>query len=339
MLLSSRLTKYSQAMVAYDENKNFSTAVNGLNKKRVYTEESVESILKYFKKHPGWITGFVDGEGNFMLDISKNNSYKTGYSVKALFQICLHRRDEALLKAIKSYFEVGNIYLKGDNAIEFKVQSLKELDKIVTHFEQHPLITIKIANYQLFKQALEIIQQKEHLSTEGLQNLVAIKASMNLGLSDSLKSTFPNIKPIKLISTVNFKITDPEWVAGFTTAEGCFYLEVRKRSDRNGYQIQLIYKVTQHIRDEILMNSWISYFDCGNIYKDRNTVNYRVQKLSDIVDKINPFFLNHKILGVKYQDYLDWCEALEIVKNKVHLTEEGLSNLIIIKDRMKRYNS
>lgn len=71
---------------------------------------------------------------------------------------------------------------------------------------------------------------------------------MNLGLPDSLKSNLPNIKPVELTSTVNIKITDPEWIAGFTTAEGCFYLEVRKRSDRKGYQIQLIYKLTQHIR-------------------------------------------------------------------------------------------
>lgn len=344
-LLNQNL-KFYTSMQTYDstglrqiEKKSFSTTARVLNKKRLYTEESWENILEYVQKHPGWITGFVDGEGNFRLDISKNKSYQTGYSVKAVFQICLHLRDEAILKAINAYFGVGNIFLKGEDAIEFKVQSFKDLEKIIAHFEQHPLMTTKSANYLLFKKALGIIQRKEHLLTEGLEELVAIKASMNLGLPDSLKSNFPNIKPVELTSTVNIKITDPEWIAGFTTAEGCFYLEVRKRSDRKGYQIQLIYKLTQHIRDEILMKSLISYFDCGNVYLEIYSANYRVQKFSDIVNKINPFFSKHKILGVKHQDYLDWCEALEIIKVKSHLTEEGLSNLLIIKNKMKRFNN
>lgn len=44
------------------------------------------------------------------------------------------------------------------------------------------------------------------------------------------------------------------------------------------------------------MKSLISYFDCGNVYLEISSANYRVQKFSDIVNKINPFFSKHKIL-------------------------------------------
>ena len=37
----------------------------------------------------------------------------------------------------------------------------------------------------------------EHLTIEGLQKIVAIKASMNRGLSDKLKQAFPNIIPVR----------------------------------------------------------------------------------------------------------------------------------------------
>ena len=126
--------------------------------------------------------------------ISKNNKYKTGYLVTAIFQISLHKRDEALLKAIKAYFGVGNLYLNRDG-IEFKVQSIKDLEKIIAHFEQNPLITIKWVSYQLFKQGFEIIKRKEHLTTEGLNKLIALRASMNLGLSIELREAFPEIQP------------------------------------------------------------------------------------------------------------------------------------------------
>ena len=88
--------------------------------------------------------------------------------------------------------------------------------------------------------------------------------------------------------------------------EGCFFVQVRKHSDRPGYQIQLIFKVSQHFRDEQIMKSLIEYFDCGNIYKDKDgTINYRVQRFSDIEKKILPFFSKHRIGGVKFIDYLD----------------------------------
>jgi len=36
-------------------------------------------------------------------------------------------------------------------------------------------------------------KKKEHLTIEGLHKIVAIRASMNRGLSDKLKSAFPNV--------------------------------------------------------------------------------------------------------------------------------------------------
>ena len=85
------------------------------------------------------------------------------------------------------------------------------------------------------------------------------------------------------------------------------------------------------------MKSLIEYFDCGNIYKDKDgTINYRVQRFSDIEKKILPFFSKHRIGGVKFIDYLDWCKAAELIKNKDHLTESGLDQLRKIKVGMNR---
>ena len=48
------------------------------------------------------------------------------------------------------------------------------------------LITVKRVSYQLFKQGVEMIKRKEHLTTEGLNKLISIKASINRGLSAEL---------------------------------------------------------------------------------------------------------------------------------------------------------
>jgi len=159
------------------------------------TEE--RDILEYIKRHPGWLTGFIDAEGNFTITLYNTNRSKVGYEVNVAFQVCLHRRDEAILNAIKGYFGVGRVYLRGDVA-EFKVRSVKYFEKIFVHFEQNPLITKKSEDYLLFKKGVEIIKRKEHLSSTGLNKIIALRASMNKGLSSELLEAFPEIQPVQL---------------------------------------------------------------------------------------------------------------------------------------------
>ena len=66
---------------------------------------------------------------------------------------------------------------------------------MINHFDKYPLKTQKKSDFELLKKAFYLISQKEHLTNEGLLKIVAIKASMNLGLSDDLKVAFPNIIP------------------------------------------------------------------------------------------------------------------------------------------------
>ena len=51
--------------------------------------------------------------------------------------------------------------------------------------------------------------KKEHLTLEGLKKIVALKASLNLGLLDELKEVFPNIVPVSR-SQPNNQISSPE---------------------------------------------------------------------------------------------------------------------------------
>ena len=42
------------------------------------------------------------------------------------------------------------------------------------------------------------MEQKLHLTTDGLQQIVNIRASMNLGLSDTQKTHFPDYQKVAL---------------------------------------------------------------------------------------------------------------------------------------------
>ena len=276
------------------------------------------------------------GEGCFLISIYRKTNLKLGWTVQLMFKINLHQKDMDLLKNIKDYFGVGRISKHGSDSIQYHVHSVKDLQIIVSHFYKFNLITQKRVDYELWKKAFNLIINKEHLTMEGLQKIVAIRASLNRGLSPELESVFSNITPIDrpLIAT-GPKISDSSWLAGFASAEGSFTVKtVNSASCLTGVQVYLRFQLTQHSRDEQLIKSLREYFGCGAVHPDRDTFNFLVTKFSDIRSKIIPFFAEYPVQGVKFKDYLDWCKAAELIENKDHLTQKGLDQIRKIKDGM-----
>ena len=143
------------------------------------------------KLNPLFVTGFVDAEGCFAIGLFLSSNYKMGYQTKAIFKITLHKKDFNLLSQVKDYFGVGTITKHGDTTIEYRVKSLKDLDLILSHFEKYPLISQKRSDLELFKFAISLLKNKEHLTKKGFNQILGIKSSMNKGLSEELQLVFP----------------------------------------------------------------------------------------------------------------------------------------------------
>jgi hypothetical protein len=125
----------------------------------------------------------------------------------------LHKKDLDLLNSIKAYFGgLGIISVsKSKNMCAFRVSSPKQiLEVVLPHFYKYPLVTKKYIDYQLFKNIVEIILNKEHLTERGLQEIVNLRASLNLGLSDKLKGAFPNTIPVERKIFTKQQIPDPQ---------------------------------------------------------------------------------------------------------------------------------
>ena len=101
-----------------------------------------------------------------------------------------------------------------------------------------------------------------------------------------------------------------------------------------GYQVQLRFQITQQSRDKFLMERLVSYLDCGFISERSDIVDFQVTNFTDITDKIIPFFEKYPIIGVKLDNYNDFCEVAKLVRNKEHLTVEGLEKIRLIKSNM-----
>lgn len=104
------------------------------------------------------------------------------------------------------------------------------------------------------------MNEKEHLTSEGLLKIVNIKAALNLGLSEALSKAFPNISPVSRPLVDLTEILDPNWLAGFTSGEGCFFVNIQKsEAYKTGFAVSLYFFISRHIRDFKLIESFVKY--------------------------------------------------------------------------------
>lgn len=289
--------------------------------------------------NPSFISGFSDAEGSFVVIILKNPRYNVGWSVQARFQIKLHENDRALLLLIQKFFyNIGDISKKNDRCtVEFRVSDITSLnDIIIPHFEKHKLITNKYKDFIIFKQIVLLMLENKHTTLEGLKEILEYRASLNWGLPNKLKESFPYIVPAKKVKVDDNILSNlsSEWISGFSAGESNFFITI------SGTKVWLRFSIAQDSRDLVLLKTLVEFFNCGYIaqYKNRKVCEFIVTKINDIIIYIIPFFDKYKLEGSKHNNYLKFKEGAILIKNKEHLNEKGLTKIIEIKKSMNKNN-
>jgi len=89
----------------------------------------------------------------------------------------------ALIKEIQSFFNgAGKIYfLNNSKVVFFRIKSVKDLAQyVLPHFDKYPLLTQKRADYLLFKQVIDLMLRKEHLTSKGLLDIVSFSLTVSM---------------------------------------------------------------------------------------------------------------------------------------------------------------
>jgi len=257
---NTKLMKLRCTLMGFEKNYQIKIPSKQLNK-QCYSTLSRTSLNN--KLNPWFITGFTDAEGCFSFAIKPDAKSKLKWRTSPLFVIKLHIKDIAILELIKNTLMVGKIRTNGINSVQYVVESIKELQIIVDHFNKYPLVTEKASDYLIFKQCFEIIKQREHLTEKGLLILIGLKSSLNWGLSSSLKEAFPNVASFGE-SRPEYKfngIPDPFWVAGFTSGDGSFHFNIKKSNTNISHRVSLRYSINLNIRDADVLKGLVTYFN------------------------------------------------------------------------------
>ena len=290
-----------------------------------------------FNLNPWFVTGFVDGDGSFSVSIAKKKS-GIGWKIQPIFTIGLDPKDLDLLVQIKVFFKIGKIYTSKRGIVYYTVGSTKDIIKyILPHFDKYPLISLKLKDYLVFREITLLIEKGEHNYLPGLLKIFSLRAILNKGLPDIIKTEYPDIIPANVPEFNLSPNLNPYWLSGFITAEGCFFISIYSSEDRKvEFAISLVFSLSQHIKDIKLLERFVEYLSCGTVRKSntRETAEWIITKSKDVNEKLIPFLTQYTLSGVKLLDFERFKKASLLIENKMHLTSEGVVLIKAIKDAM-----
>ena len=121
-----------------------------------------------------WLAGFSDADASFQIKlISKNKR------TEARLNYQIDQKENTLLILIKNFLG-GNIgYKKSQDTYYYGSTSFGSAVKVINYFDQYPLLSSKHLNYLKWRKAYILIQNKEHLTESGLEQIIKLKKTMN----------------------------------------------------------------------------------------------------------------------------------------------------------------
>lgn len=156
--------KFNQITNNILEHKKFNGLKDQINFKLNLTND--------FKNH--WIAGFSDADSSFQIKvINRTNKIE----VRLNYQI--DQKNNKILLSIKDFFG-GNLgYRKSQDTYYYGSTSFGSAKKVINYFDHYHLLSSKHINYLKWRKAYIIIQNKDHLTDNGIKKIISLKMTMN----------------------------------------------------------------------------------------------------------------------------------------------------------------
>jgi hypothetical protein len=98
------------------------------------------------------------------------------------FSVSQHVRDEFLLSKFIEYLGCGSISkaTSRPNSVTFIIRKFKDInEKVIPFFKSYPLQGVKAMDWRDFCEIAKIVEDKSHLTPEGLKKIKSLKSGMN----------------------------------------------------------------------------------------------------------------------------------------------------------------
>ncbi|MDP1694327.1 MAG: LAGLIDADG family homing endonuclease [Candidatus Woesearchaeota archaeon] len=161
------------------------------------SHSSLQSLQKGQKVSKQWLLGFIESAAVFSIIIKKSKN-TLGQQVVADFTIKLPGSEVGILEKIQQVLQAGNIYYRNketkDEAM-LKATKLEEVKKIINLFKPTDFLSeTKRKKFELWSQCIHLIENKQHLTKEGILEIALLRDLLNRSKNQWNKKKYCHVR-------------------------------------------------------------------------------------------------------------------------------------------------
>ena len=128
-----------------------------------------------------YLAGFADGEGSFNVSFRPRNDYRIPWKISLCFNIS--QRDRVILALYKRHLQCGTMRERPDGVWYYEVNNLTSIvENVIPFFNRFGFLSAKKKrDFAKFKELANLISKDEHLTRNGVVQILEIRREMNDG--------------------------------------------------------------------------------------------------------------------------------------------------------------
>jgi len=128
-----------------------------------------------------YLAGFVDGEGSFIASVRRRQDHTSGWQVELTFNVS--QKERHILAYFKRYLGCGRFQQRPDGIFYFVVSNQRSIqERVIPFFERFSFLSQrKQSNFAIFKKIASMMARQEHLTSQGLEQIMHLRERLNEG--------------------------------------------------------------------------------------------------------------------------------------------------------------
>ena len=141
-----------------------------------------------------YLAGFVDGEGSFNVSLRRRQDHTMGWQVVLTFNIS--QKESYILSQCKRYLECGVIRQRQDGLYSYVVtNTIAIVTRVIPFFQKFIFLSQKKKrDFAIFCKIAQMVNDKQHITSEGLEKIIQLRESLNAGRGRKRKFTIVDWK-------------------------------------------------------------------------------------------------------------------------------------------------
>ena len=139
-----------------------------------------------------YFSGFVDGEGSFNVSLRQRNDHTLGWQVVLTFNVS--QRDKTVLALLKRHLGCGRMQERKDGVWYYVVSNPRGIkERIIPFFKKYGFLSgTKKTNFSIWSKIAEMVFERKHLTASGLEEIIKLRETLNLGRGRKRKYELTN---------------------------------------------------------------------------------------------------------------------------------------------------